>query len=91
MDAPGYQNLAHGFESLGLDSVGVSYRGQYRTDTSSTIKAAGGVNPMLSYTEYGAVPQVNPYAHNGGDMFYTQQPNFSQPVGGQSLATQCFH
>ncbi|KAF8425868.1 hypothetical protein EV426DRAFT_34063 [Tirmania nivea] len=35
---------------------------------------------MLSYTDYGAVQQVNPYAHNGGDLFYQQQSNFSQPL-----------
>ena len=76
-----YQGLQQGFESLGLDSVGSPYRGQYRTDTSSPLKTAGAANSMLGYTDYGAVQQVNPYAHNGGDLFYQQQSNFSQPVG----------
>ena len=80
MEAPVYQNLQQGFESLGLDSVGSPYRGQYRADTSSPLKTAGNANPMLSYTEYGTVPQVNPYAHTSGDMFYQQQSNFTQPV-----------
>ncbi|KAF8473436.1 hypothetical protein BDZ91DRAFT_770578 [Kalaharituber pfeilii] len=74
-----YQSLQQGFESLGLDSVGSPYRGQYRTDTSSPLKTAAAAGPMLGYTDYGVVPQVNPYAHNGSDLFY-QQPSFTQPL-----------
>lgn len=80
MEPQTYQGLQQGFESLGLDSVGLPYRGQYATDTSSPLKTAA-ANSMLGYSDYGTVPQVNPYAHNSSELFYQQQSSFAQPVG----------